>query len=274
MKKNYFHNRNSILYRFIMSYIVIFIFALTIGVVVYHRTLNVVKNEVREGTIGILEQTKEVIDMRFEEMKSISHQIENNPSALQLLNVKNPYQGTNTYKVIESMQSLYEYNISNQFILNYFLLFKDSDVALNNYFVSRIPQFYRFRFQPVNKEYLDWYEELFERYYQKKILPVDKYIYNQKNYSMIPYIDTLGYPNKFDAIIIILIDNANIQQMLKGIDISNGGWVYITDGMGNIISYVSDDESIKPKVIEVDTDKNIIQKNIDSTEMMVTHTKS
>lgn len=253
---------------------VILIFALTIGVIAHRQTLKVVESEGKNATMGLLKQSKEILNMRLSEIESIVKQIEDDPKVLAFNRIQNPYVGSNTYKIIDTKNNLYAHQLTNQFIFDYFLFFKNSKIALNNNLVTTLPDFYKYTLQPANLKYNDWYKEIIESYHQKHIIPARPFLYKDKQFSFITYLHSLGLPTHFNSTIMIMINNDELINLLQEVDISGGGSVYITDENNNIITYVSDDGKVNSIISGLEEGEGVVERTFQDENMIVSYTTS
>lgn len=259
--------------RFFIPYAVILLISLCIGFFMYDKTFNLVEQEIIDKNRTMLDQSKNVLDRRFAETESIMQQILWNPKIISFQYVKEPFKGLNTYRVIETNKSLTEYNLSNHFIFGYFVAFKNSDLVISKNKAYTMREFYNLVLQYDGTSFEQWSKDVLGSYYSKTYFPAKPATYMKNRYSIVTYIQSLGTPNYSNAAVVVLIDNREIRKMLDGFDRTDGGFAYIADQHGNVISYISgDDEPIKP--IAVDGDNPWFERTIGSKEMLVTYTKS
>ncbi len=57
------------------------------------------------------------------------------------------------------------------------------------------------------------------------------------------YIQSLGLPGSPQGTVAITVDSREIRKLLGGLDLSGGGWAYILNENGDIVSSVSSDAS-------------------------------
>jgi len=70
-----------------LSYILILILPIVIGSVVYHQSVNILKQQIIKSNFLILNQTKEILDQRFREVENLITQLAFNNKIRQLLSI-------------------------------------------------------------------------------------------------------------------------------------------------------------------------------------------
>jgi two-component system response regulator YesN len=158
-------------------------------------------------------------------------------------------------------------------ILSSHLLFKKSNLVLTSNGAYSFPYFFQniLSFDQLSPQ--EWSTRYLDSYHHKTVIPAQPITYNGKKTSLVTYIETLGYRNNLLGAVAVVIDNREIQKLLEGLDISEGGWAYIADEQGQIISYVSTmpGEPL-PSVIAVDKQNGFFIH--DDTQTMITYTTS
>ncbi|MBT2287682.1 helix-turn-helix domain-containing protein [Paenibacillus albidus] len=262
--------------RLMIPYFFFMLFALCLGGLFYKLTYDVVKAEVTKNNMQLLEQVKETMDIRLSEINTIALQLLSDPMVQSFQRVTNPFSSTTTYKVLETQKNLYSYNTSNNFVLDYYLLFKNSNLALSSKSTYELPSFYRHVLSNPGTDYETWRSDLFSNYRNREVMASGLTEYQGKPYEMLTYVQSLGYPNYIQGALVLLVDNRKLKSLLAGLDISDGGWVSIIDHEGRIVSTLSGggtapaaaDLSLYP------SSSGIIEASAKTDQMMVTYTKS
>lgn len=266
----------NIVWRIWIPYVMILVFALLIGLIVHARTVTVVEREIQKSNMNLLKQSMNTIDMRIDEVNARVRLLYDDPLVNQFREIEQPYKGANTYKLIKLRRYIYEHNMSNHFIFDYYIIFKKSNVVVGPYLTENLQTFYKDYYSVQNLSYEQWMQQMWHSYHNKDILPAQMSLYAHQPDSIIPYIQSLGYGDQSDAAILVLIKNNVIQELLKGIDVSSEGWVYIADNDGHIISSFSGDQSTKPSIIPLplDSKSGVLQRKVGAQNMLVTYITS
>ncbi|MFB9278486.1 helix-turn-helix domain-containing protein [Cohnella cellulosilytica] len=258
-----------------IPYFLFMLLALFLGWLFYNQTYDVVKSEVMRNNMHLLEQVKETMDSRMSEMNMIAMQLSSNPRVQSFQRVSDPFNDTTTYKVLETQKNLYSYSASNNFVLDYYLLFKNSDLALSTNTTYELPAFYEHVLSYENMDYATWREELFDTYRNREIMQTGAASYQGRSYEMLTYVQSLGYPGHVQGALIVLVDAQNLKSLLSGVDVSDGGWAAIVDEKGRLVSSLSSDGGVP----EVDGDdypgkSGMIEPSAETGDRMLTYMKS
>lgn len=256
-----------------MPYIFFMILALLLGWLLYYRTFNLLENEATQSNLQLLEQVKDMLDRRLSEIDNIARQITNEPRVMSFQQVDNPFDGPNTYRVIDMQKGLYNYSASNNFIIDYFLLFKKSNLAVSSNMIYQIPNFYQQVLKYDNMDYRTWYDYFVGSFHNKQFFPVHNVTLKSKSSSMLTYVKTLGYPWYPTGAIVILIDNKDMLKPWESMDTSGGGWACILDERGQVLSSFGNKELV-PDAALMNQSKGIIGPSRDTRQMLITYTKS
>lgn len=267
--------RHRLFVRLLIPYLLFMLLALLLGLVLYNKTYDAMKKEVTRNNLELLDQVKDTMDRRLSEINTIAMQVLSDPQVKGFQRVTDPFSGTNTYKVLETQKRLYSYNVSNNFVLDYFLLFKNSNLALSSKTSYELSRFYRSTLTYADKNYDSWRSEMFGNFHAQTFLPAEDVTYQGKSYSMLTYVQSLGYPGHIQGALEILVDNREVQSLLSGLNLSDGGWASIVNNEGQVISFVSADGK-KPQTDTIDykLSRGIINASGKTDDMLITYTNS
>ncbi|WP_256759283.1 AraC family transcriptional regulator [Cohnella sp. WQ 127256] len=261
--------------RLMVPYLLFMLFAMFLGWLIYNQTYNLVKGEVTRNNMQLLDQVKDTMDSRFSEINRISTQLSDNPMLQSFQLVHNPFDRTTTYKVIETQKSLYSYNASNNFVLDYYVVFKNSELALSTKSTYELPTFYRDVLSYADMDYKTWSNDLFHTYRNQELMMAGATKYEGKSHEVLTYVQSLGYPNRIQGALIILVDNQNLENLLSGIDVTDGGWAYIVDNKGRLVSSLSEDGAAPNlDIAAYPANSGIIEASSSTNGMMITYTTS
>lgn len=255
---------------FFIPYAILLAGFLAISLYAYDRTSSLVENHSKETAYAVLEQTKEIMDRRLDELETIAEQVANSTKVQSFQYVDRPFSGTNPIRILELKKDLFDYSLFNHFILNYYIVYPHSEVIISPRSSFSLRQFYDLEFHHVNQSYEDWIDELKVWKGSKAFYPGQSVTYKDKNYSIVTYMQSFGSRER-SGIVLMLIDNAQIQSLLHKLDSSNGGFALITNGTGEIISRIGTETPIDWAVGLKD---GFTALDIDGHRMLVTKTTS
>ncbi|MBP1960813.1 AraC family transcriptional regulator [Paenibacillus aceris] len=267
---------NRIILRFLIPYLVVLAIPIILGGVIFAQSIRMSVQEVTSANLKLLDQSMRIIEGRLSEMKMISHQIVSNSKIVHFQQMYDPFYGSNVNRILETRSELRSYPLNSDFLFTYFVLYKNSDLILSGESTYTSKAFYEDVMSFHNIPYQKWYDQMLGKYHQSVFFPAQEATYLGKSYSFVTFAQSLGYPGFSQGVVIGVIDNRKIEEFLKEFDFSQGGWAYIADDKGNIISSYNSGspKGVKMQNISLQGLRGISEERIDSKRMMVTHTTS
>jgi two-component system response regulator YesN len=254
--------------------ILLLLLPLLVGWVIYHQTLNVMEKEIIAANMDMLQQSRDVIDRRLSEIASISIRIANDPRIVKFQNIQGSFKDTNVYSILDTRKSVTNFSLTNNFIFNYFIVYKNNEVILEESRTYSSNEFYT-SFQYSGMDQAAWDQLLLNNFHHDKVLPAREVTVNGIKYSLVTYVKSLGYPGFPQGAVVITVDNREIQKLLGGSNLSDGGWTYIMNKAGEIVSSVSS-EPIPHRIEQTGLSGNqgSVMQQINGKDMIVTYTTS
>ncbi|RXZ79948.1 AraC family transcriptional regulator [Paenibacillaceae bacterium] len=278
MKLVHMMGRHNLFIRLLVPYLLFILLALLLGWHIYTKTLHLVENEVTHNNLLLLEQVKVTLDRRLAEVEMVAQQLKNDPKVMRLQQVTEPFEGATTFRVWNTQKGLYNFSVSNSFILDYYIFYNKSNLVLSPNSTYEMPKFYQSILRYPDMDFDEWRERFFDGYQNRQFLPAQRTIYQDKLYDMIIYRQSLGYPGDEQGSIAVLIDNWEVQKLLGGLVTEDGGSVYILDGQGQVISSVPSDLShvtpIQRDQLALDAPQGLIGASDKTDGMTITYTTS
>jgi YesN/AraC family two-component response regulator len=268
-------SRNKLVIRFVIPYLCILMIPLITGYLIYERTIALLEEEVTRNNMSILEQSKYTLNSRLAEVENLGRKLAGDTKVIRFQHMTNPKHADNIYTVIETIKRLKEYNLSHPFIVKFFIMYKQSEVVLDPVGMFSYREYYDFMNRPVDLEFAEWVRTMMEPYYHRHYFPAQSIVYDKKPNSFIIYAQSMGYPKYSLGTVFILIDEAAVANLLSGVDVSAGGWAYIADEAGNIITgYAGAGTELGSIALPSSRDKGVFRQVVDGQDMLVTYTKS
>lgn len=241
-KQNY-----EVLVRFLLPYVIILLIPLLIGILAYDETIRLVERDAREANLSLLEQTKDILDRRFDEIDSMVTQISNSSKINRMTRVAGPLKGTDAFVVYDILRDLPYYTVRNNFITDFYIFFKNSDMIISSSSAYvRLPVCYEGSFRFGNMTYEQWHREILERNHYKEYLPSSPVMHGGEIGPVITYLQSfpVEYPNHSnEGNILVLINENEINKLLSRLNIDDGGWAYIADNRGTIITCITGNQN-------------------------------
>lgn len=270
-----FGKKNKLVFRFLLPYMLLLLIPLILGLTTYKKSIGALESEIDASNMAMLEQNRNILDSRFAEINNIIQEIAYHPKIASLQVSANAFEGKDVYQIIEAEKSLYHYDLVNNFVFKFFVVFDKSGVVMTHNNTYRLSHFYGPTLKFEGLGFDEWYDRYIKQYYNKEYLPPVNIEYEGKRHTVLPVVHSLGRPGSIQGAIMILVDSEQIQGLLKGLNVSDGGWAYISDDRGQIISSVSTaDSRLVQAVEETDSLQGLRETELDSKPMVVTHTSS
>ncbi|MFB9277478.1 helix-turn-helix domain-containing protein [Cohnella cellulosilytica] len=250
MKSNRRFGRDNWFMRLLLPYAFFLAMALTASGLIYERTLDLVGEEERNTHLHLLNQVKSTLDGRLAEIDTLAMQVANDPRLLQLQQIKEPFEGTNTFKMLAAQKGLYHFDVTNKFILDYMIYYRNSETVLTPSTLYLADAFYGFAFDYEDMTQERWRRTFFEEENRKLVLPAMPVRYKGKAHSVVTYNYPLGtIPSVSRGSVVMLIDNGQILKLLRSLVDEKEGWAYIADNRGNVISSIGDYVRLDPELM-------------------------
>ncbi|NOU94786.1 helix-turn-helix domain-containing protein [Paenibacillus sp. LMG 31456] len=260
--------------RLLVPNMLLLLLPLLVGWVIYNKTLIEMEKEVTASNMNLLQQSRDIMDRRLSEIASIAVQLAGDTRIMQFTTITEPFEGANTYRIMETRKSIYNYSLSNNFIFNYFIFYKNSGIVLADSSTYLLPDFQKY-FKYANMDAQTWKNLFVGDQYHRRVLPAQEVTVNGIRYSLLTYIQTLGYPGFSQGSVAITVDNREVQKLLGGLELSGGGWAYIINETGDVISSVSSgDSSFWIDRSSLAGKHGSVMQDIGGQMMMVTYTTS
>nr|WP_306812935.1 helix-turn-helix domain-containing protein [Paenibacillus soyae] len=231
--------RNKVFVLMVAPYLVFLVLFMSVGWIVQERTTELLREESVKVNRSLLEQSRTTLDRRLADIDRIAQELYSDSRLTRLQDIEEPFQGATTYLLLDTQKRLASYSLYNNFVFDYFILYSRSGLVLSDDTIYEMPKFYDHVMQIKGQSYEEWRSRWMDAYYSKEVLPAGQVTYNRQPYSLVTVLQSIGNPGFQKGVIAILIDNKEIQKLLGGVDISDGGIAYILDEQGRVVSSVS-----------------------------------
>ncbi|MCT1403121.1 helix-turn-helix domain-containing protein [Paenibacillus sp. p3-SID867] len=227
----------ALLVRFFIPYAVILVGSLLVGWFAYGKTAELIESETVRTTSAALQQIQEALDQRFAEIENLARQMSSESKVLSFQFEKEPFAGTGPYRLWDLEKSLFNYKLFNHFIVDYYIAYRNSNMIVSPRKVYTVDQYYRMQLHYDDQPLSEWKQALFGQYHYKTYAPGHSVVYEGKPYSVVSYMQSFGN-KRSSGVVTVLINNMQIQDMLRKVDPEQEGFAYIADQNGNLISSI------------------------------------
>ncbi|MGZ9583273.1 AraC family transcriptional regulator [Paenibacillus marinisediminis] len=210
--------------RFLLPYLLFLGLTLFTGWLAYHSTIDALEQEVLNRNAKTLQQAQVLLDARLNEVESIVQQTVEHPKVKGFQVVREPFKGTNMFKVMSTRSALSDYSASNKFLLDYFIAFKNSRLIISPDRVHLIDTFYDDVLKVEGWTRDEWEQKILNSYHSRDYYGAVEMKYGINKEPMIAYVRSLGYPGYYPGAVVALIPHKEIEKLLP---VQHGGWIQI-----------------------------------------------
>lgn len=222
--------------KFLLSYLLILIIPLLASFIVYQVNIHKIKDYASENSKNLLNQTKDIIDKKNDEIENFVYQMSLNPEINQLMNRKSNTDVNIAYDIYKVQNSINPYWYTNKLFSNFYIYFNQIDIIVSpNSSYVRTKDFYDNHVYE-GLSYEDWKKDINQTYLSRYYLPATNVKMGKKTESIITYVQSLPFNSKNPkANIVVMIDEAEITTLLNRISSQYDGSTFILDDKGNVV---------------------------------------
>ena len=206
------------------------------------------ERDAKNANHSLLIQVRDVLDRRFEEIDSIAKQLAMMPEVNTLLN-SGPIETASSdfHKVWNVWNDMPNHTLTNTFINSVYVFFRNANIVLTykSAFIHK-PIFYDRSLKHPEFDFQEWQELLWMEPHNSRYLPATLFTINDRKRNIVPYLQSIpvGMLNNPKGVIMILIEEKEIHNLLRKINIGNNGFVYVTNEEGGVITYILGNSSV------------------------------
>ena len=156
--------RKSIIFPWLLSYIVILFIPVLTGVYIYVKSNHTIVGEINRSNNLILSKVQKDIDTLLVDVNRLSVEIALNPQVQELLTIQEPLESGQYFTIYKAFESLKVYKSSNRWN-DFFVYFKGIDTIITPELSNTSESVYHSKFNKSNIGYRDWIGNL-QGYYQ------------------------------------------------------------------------------------------------------------
>ncbi|MFS0725801.1 helix-turn-helix domain-containing protein [Paenibacillus sp. 1P07SE] len=244
-KRVRFFNRMGVFATLMFSYVMVLLLPVGIALGLYNQIETIMMDNATSANKALIEQVKQVVDSRLEEMGQLSRHIYTHPQLPSLLRQERPLSGAESYAFVAFKKELERYRNVNTFIHDFYVYFKESDTVLTPTMSTNSGLFYSDIYGYANMSYDTWRGEVLERRHAGYYLPADRLAGGYTEERVLSYVQSLPAGERDDpsGALVILIREGQIQQMMAEIIKVNNGSLFIKDAQGQVLMSSGDARS-------------------------------
>ncbi len=227
MFKKILNNKNSIIFTWSLSLAAIVLIPIMINSVVYINAEKTVRDEISRSNAYVLEQLKSNMDSVFNDIDRLSTDITFNDRIRNFMVLQKRLEDVHRYDANRIINDLKGYALSYKTIDYFYLYFPNSDIILTPDFMTDSKTFYNNFYPNEQMDYNEWKNAVFKN---SPYGDVSLYRKNDmgEDIKTIAFTSSLPINNaKKDAILVIMVDEASLQEQIKNAEIINDNWIFI-----------------------------------------------
>lgn len=254
---------NSILFRWIASYIIILFSTLVISSIVYMESIKIIENFVDKASLDSLQQFRLYIDERLMDMERLSIEVSLDKKVKMVVSAGTPLDPFERYSLLDIRDKFSSYKNANGFIDTVFIYFPKLGSILNNDGLYDIDDWYKLNYSTNDLSYdkfLELYNSLYKNEYKVVSELKRKNKFNKDIFIVSPL--SAGYSNTPDAIFVLVVNaQAIIESMKKSVYASQTAFFTLDRNNNVLFSRDIDYENINYSSLQGSSGKRTLSTN-------------
>jgi two-component system, response regulator YesN len=259
--------------KFLLSYILILLIPNISGYISYRVSIHQAEAGSIETSLILLGQTKSILERRMAEIDGFTKELALHHGISSLLYQDVQNDTYTNYSLWKTWVDFNSFGRSNDFLQNYFIYLKKSNVVLSPGSIFYRPEHFYELNHDTGQTYEQWLETL-RTTQQSTVIPRRSYITGDTNEtSVIKFVQPLPL-NSVDSpqgSVVVTIDERQIIELLDSIPKQFGGWAFITDRGGSILTQIGiDDSQIQAMELDLSGISGTIHHFLDDGSLLIT----
>lgn len=271
--------RNTILSRFLISYILILAIPLILSLIIYAKTIEMVEEDIKKSNLSMLEQSRDIIDRHLQEADAMVERVALHPKVVSLTYMNELREGSADIDLlINAVNDLSVYRLTNSFVREFFIHFKKSDIVMMTSAANtKMRLLYGNYFRFGNMSYEEWLSSIAAPLQVIRYIPSTPVHFNGRTYPVITRLQSipLEHPKSNRGCIMVFIDTSAVNQLLQKINVGTTGYTYILDNDNTMITSVCPDGR-EARILDISFEGNegVMHARVSGEDMVVSYTAS
>lgn len=226
----------------LLSYLAVFLLPLALGSILYTKTSNVMVDNANRANFAMLEQLRQVMDIKLKDIEQMSQQIALNSRLQWLLNNSDTADMSDAYKYVEFVsEQLARYQNVSDYICDYYIYLGATDTVLLPTSKTTGDTLFHRLYHPIGSSFTTWRSGLLDSPHYKDYIPIT-YETPSGKLDTITYVQTLplGELSGIRGAMVIMLDMEKVRSMLTRIESAYQSSVFIVDRQDRLI--IGDEE--------------------------------
>ncbi|MFB9276749.1 helix-turn-helix domain-containing protein [Cohnella cellulosilytica] len=221
--------------KFAISYLIVLLLPNIAGYLSYRASADVAVANSVENSRLLLNQSKEILETRLNEVKSFTKQLAINQDLTRLMSETLPEGEHNVYGLWKMSRDISNFSKTNEYLQSFYIYLNNSDVVLAPDAVFFRPEHFYANNRYADMSLQEWREGMLNRIHENEILPLSPYVRSNNPSSVITVVQSLPLNSLYrpKATVVVTINERKVGSLLDSMSERYGGWGFITDGDGN-----------------------------------------
>lgn len=221
-KKLFSKGKGQFLTSFLSYYIIILCIPLMVGIGLYFYSSNVIQDEVTKANKVVIEQLKLTIDHRLYSVRDFTMQLGADENIESIMYVHNELSTSNRYTLIYLVDNFIAYNVSNDFIEDFFIYFNNSNTIIGPNGYTSIKGMNDNSFYE-NTWYFPKWTQILQQAYRGQLYPV--FLENTDTIESVIYLQSLPVAvfNEPEAIVVMKLNTAYFNDLMGSVTETSSG---------------------------------------------------
>ncbi|WP_051620952.1 helix-turn-helix domain-containing protein [Paenibacillus sp. UNC451MF] len=221
----------------LLSYLAVFLLPLALGTILYTKTSNIMVDNANRANLAMLEQLRQVMDIKLKDVEQMSQQIALNSRLQWLINNADTAEISDAYKYVEFVsEHMSRYQNTSNFIYDYYVYLGANDTVLLPTAKTTADTLYHRLYRPLDLSFNTWRSGLLDSPHYQDYIP---YTYETPNGKLdtITFVQTLpmGELSAIRGALVIMLDMNKVRSMLTQIESAYQSSVFILDRQDRLI---------------------------------------
>lgn len=228
--------KQSVIFTWLVSYALILLIPVVISIFIYIQAARVVEAEINNSNLFLLKRVQQRMDGLIEDAVRLSQEISLNTRVNQLLRLDGAGKA-NPYEVYLAVQELKAYTLLNNSIEDFYIYYKNLDLALSSYTGNDGLSFFQAYYDNSGLSYQEWYRVSTE-FYRGDFRLLGSPLKQTEASPKLAFVRTIPFFDRSgtSANIVIILDQARFLEDAKDVEALSKGTVLLIGRNNEILA--------------------------------------
>ncbi|HIQ59452.1 MAG TPA: helix-turn-helix transcriptional regulator [Candidatus Merdivicinus intestinavium] len=267
--------------RLLLTYFAVLTIPILISVFAFQSAYQAIENSTRSSMAAALQQTSAALEQRISEIETITYELYQNNELIRFGLETDGMEGTTPSKLLELQHNLPSYSVSNQFIADYYILFPNSEIVLNNKLAYTYEKFFQYylRYERIPLEtWREWgLRDAYPRVLENQPIWMQEQggggqkVNGMERQAGVAFLMKSGRSYSSRMYIMILVDEEELRSLVQNNLHSDADYIRISDENGTILFEAGASEAYRDYVLPPAQDGDSFHYVRDENAFITTH---